>query len=1739
MGCAADVMQAVAASFTLSAEGVLPDGSMEFKVLPSPTDATLPDLLAACPAAAASPAPSGDAATASQAQAAVLSEDIVRTFASLSRQAEQRFTDVSSEARIMGTTTAVRRPDPSADPDLDDESVDVPVPYALNTQTEAAEPARDGYKLVTQRQFLVPTDEAYELMTHGTADVVAGGVSTAYLSRAGQVLARLDSSATEVPLPAGPARRELDPTTGKARTVAEAVIFRTRLVVLMARNPTASTASAGGSAGSSAGGASAAQQLAASLMPGFLASTAADLYPGGYGSFMAGWKQQLAENSRRRRQRRMQQDLGGEGAAVAAGAEGISAGSAASRAGRALQEGASGDHMYTGSLFNKSYGFEIAGLYSGISVHVTGSVLGGIDATLFGINVPNALALKSTGAFDVTLDGEGYYAASNLTKTATLTIAGVDGSKSEALDATPFDGDSCDVYKNDNKAGVYESLYSKSYNVASFSIRFVAILLPVTVTFSVDAEFSVYNGLGGCSHNLQQPAYATGGGVSGSLVGSVSASAGVSGASATVTGSVTLVKPSVTAVTYWTAAMALYGSTDDPMCSSLTLDVSGLGFSLTASGRLGPFSGSIDIAQADSKPFMEASTQDLSLAMSACLVSYFSRRRMASTLGKRWACDAEAKALKQLPTTGVCLPEDFVAIQAFLAPDGRSITIVLSAMAMPMVGVPCSRLFDGATSKLLSNSTTCTALFNIVFVKLSGMETITVNSSLGLSNTTALVTALSGGSTKFSGSAVLTGCGNDCAKPVATLRGSLIGELPCDTSVLAVTITSWLGTNASASVTLRKAPSPSSSSSSSALATAPSVSIGGGSTQTFLIANGIHLAAEDKATCGGDKALVWAWSSPSNWSGLPAGNALAQPTLFVPGPVNAKHGDVLNLTVRARYADANASAVNSSFGSATVTLTVLAQPPGASLTGPTGDTAAETALVLDATASRDPDASAGSATLTFVWECKRADYPTPCFSTSNQGDQATSPGKWTIPAGLLTSGVWHTFTVRVSKSVPEGTPPLESTATLKLRPRPAEPCFPRGTLRRLCAPALCSRPHPMGRPLDLMLTVEGTAGSTDVIKSVVWSSDQAPSVATLKGTGGPTSGVFLLTIPPASLPSAPSITVAATMMNANGTSGVATLTIALSSAPYCSDTSTPAAGSGPCLAVTVVYANAPNALVAVQAFSWSDIQDSASGLMYEFGLKFAATSIGGAERVQPQQYGAATSAALYGMPDGTITVYGCAVDTGGARTCSDVLVSIGGAASGGAVDFSSLDSIDAAALLSANNPVALLQSASQAAGLFALVTSTSSADLRQLVAARSAALVQAVASSAALKDFVQAQQAVSVIEAVATAASPSMSDSAKQTILAAATAIVAALPSGAAGAVSLGAEFVTRICRILGGSAGALGNALAARAAPGGSPVTAGGSGVFITAAALLPGPPSAGSVFTTTAVSAGPGAAAAAASPGVGGNRRRSALTAATAPTDATVNLVLQGTTADLGTGAGIDVTFLPAAATLLNALVASVPPGVTIKGGVTAVSWNPREGSTAAAPALGGSSDSFLELLLPVPEYDVTKGITCLMYNATSGAMYGLVEGLAPGDNPPVANAYDAATGRMSCTVTAFGVYVVAQGQVVVLNVSTTTLTLNHTFVMDPAKLSGNPTALAAFSTGLQAALAAALGVRVPAVNISLIDTTTTPGAVHAVSITTIDAARLARNPAAGLLANTMAALPADFVATFRWCGEHTAGT
>jgi hypothetical protein len=246
---------------------------------------------------------------------------------------------------------------------------------------------------------------------------------------------------------------------------------------------------------------------------------------------------------------------------------------------------------------------------------------------------------------------------------------------------------------------------------------------------------------------------------------------------------------------------------------------------------------------------------------------------------------------------------------------------------------------------------------------------------------------------------------------------------------------------------------------------------------------------------------------------------------------------------------------------------------------------------------------------------------------------------------------------------------------LRLRPVAANSPAPRGALLRVCGLDGCDAPHPTTSDLTLQLVLR----AVDAAANVTWSSAQAPGLSALPSVRF--SSLVFLTVPASRLPvTLPSMTIVANMTR-NGASGIATVTVPLNSAPMCSE---PAG----CCGLAMQSSAFPDAAAYVSAQGWTDANTDASQLRFEFGIRpgggcvsetrvvlfcltthaplrplcrlplpyvtAAATCFVHLLRSAPdriQYVGAQPAALIVGLPVGASTLYCCAVDAYGAKSC--------------------------------------------------------------------------------------------------------------------------------------------------------------------------------------------------------------------------------------------------------------------------------------------------------------------------------------------------------------------------------------------------------------------------------------------------------------------------------------------------------
>ncbi|KAG2429991.1 hypothetical protein HYH02_013941 [Chlamydomonas schloesseri] len=735
---------------------------------------------------------------------------------------------------------------------------------------------------------------------------------------------------------------------------------------------------------------------------------------------------------------------------------------------------------------------------------------------------------------------------------------------------------------------------------------------------------------------------------------------------------------------------------------------------------------------------------------------------------------------------------------------------------------------------------------------------------------------------------------------------------------------------------------------------------------------------------------------------------------------------------------------------ADVQFTAVGSAPVAALTGPGGDVTDDQPILLNATASTDPDSTPALQRLRFTWTCRREDHPTPCFSSADQGDQTGVPGVWSLKAGTLTNDKLHTFTVTVSKEVAAGATPLSATASISVRPRSAAVPFPRGSLKRQCDLSGCAAPHSTDRPLVLSLVLESAFAAS----AVRWSSADVPAVSGLTAASSATdptipAGTHYLTVPAALLPGNRAALIIAANLSLAGATGLATTTVSLNSAPSCSL----GASASECLAPTVVSDTFPNAAVSLLAQGWADAQDDSQLLRYEFGVR--TSTAGGRTSDSAQQIGGSAGATLLGLPVGNSTLYCCVIDTAGSRTCATTIVTVKPPGSGFNAA-AALESVNITALAQAGDQRTLLQAASQMSQIVAALGGSSSgggngtsltaptAEQQQLVAARSATLISAILSGASLGDPEQRTQAISAIAAIASSAAAIVSDDSRQMFADAAAKAVDSLSSGTGDGDLV--DLATQLCRLLGAalptggsvtsarsgrrslldsSSAAqasiqnlldvgrkVGNALGQQAVPGGGNEAAGDAGVFVSVGALPTSTGGSGSVGVT--VTAGPAtsssgtsspssASSTTSSRSALTHRRHLAQTTTTTATGARAALVLSGALASGAAGYGLVLSYAPSASVALQqALAAALPATSTLRGGLATVGWT----AGSSPPALDGTA-SYVRLQLPAPSYDATRSGSCARYDEAR-------KSLATDAAPAVFESYDSATGLVTCRLT-----------------------------------------------------------------------------------------------------------------------------
>ncbi|KXZ41465.1 hypothetical protein GPECTOR_451g350 [Gonium pectorale] len=618
-----------------------------------------------------------------------------------------------------------------------------------------------------------------------------------------------------------------------------------------------------------------------------------------------------------------------------------------------------------------------------------------------------------------------------------------------------------------------------------------------------------------------------------------------------------------------------------------------------------------------------------------------------------WACDTTSQSLVSAACTGKCRPGSLVATGAQVSNDGSSVVVTLNAYATALTNARCSRIFDAAAVELIGGSALCTASDDSLTIKLASTATLSVGASLSILATGSALVSQVDDTAAFTGSVTVVTCSN-CTKPKAAIAGPAAVTKACDGGGL-LSVAGSLPPSFDAS--LSSDPSGRSTWSNVLWSLDGAVGLAGG--------RAVLQAAVDRAnapTTVNDRLVlsllstevtslvegpyrlqltVTSWLGTSHTAALTFSkqNAATAPAvkvnLFRPPPIPAVHGQFISLRASASFAG-----VANSQASDDVTMTAVGSAPSAKLTGAGGDVADNAVILLSALGSSDPDSS--TTKLTYKWDCRREDFPAPCFTGSAMGDNTTTPGVYLLPPSLLTLGKKHTVTVTVSKPVRQGASPLRATASVTFRPRSASEPFPRGKLERMCSSAECAFAHSTNKDLVLQLTLDKAYRKA----TVAWQSDELESVSALTARTV-SAGTYLLTIPAASLPSGvSSITVTANLA-LNGIDGASIVTVPLNAAPFCS--LSPASPSA-CVRVTLASDTFPKAVATLRVLGWADAEDTQ--LTYEFGIR------SDKKGDVSQQVAVSTSSPIVGLSKGNNTLYACARDSQAARTCGTVVVFI-------------------------------------------------------------------------------------------------------------------------------------------------------------------------------------------------------------------------------------------------------------------------------------------------------------------------------------------------------------------------------------------------------------------------------------------------------------------------------------------------
>lgn len=769
--------------------------------------------------------------------------------------------------------------------------------------------------------------------------------------------------------------------------------------------------------------------------------------------------------------------------------------------------------------------------------------------------------------------------------------------------------------------------------------------------------------------------------------------------------------------------------------------------------------------------------------------------------------------------TGTCLPANNLMSSAQFANTSKDIIITLNTVAADGSYLAGDLFDDTTVTALGGTAATAVIALKTMTVTLTGKATLTVGGSITLkSGQTVLKDVVLG--RPFSGSVSVTNC-TACGAPFPSISMPTLIPEPCDVTKcndiaidasssygragrplryawstsqtsgplftatngknssivylkcadlasmtngvydVTVTVFSFLGVPASTTFSFRKM----------AKGSVPLVTVLGGSNQVFQVSSGFRLTAvvDTASVCNGS-VMRYTWDATSPWTAV--SSTVATKDLIVPGPVDASDGDNFKIALGAGFLG------KSDKVSVNVSLAAQGTPLVVTLYGNRGDVRNDTWLYFWAW-GQDPDDPSNTVPISYAWSCLRDDLQ-PCFKTKDFGNRGAT--NWYFPAGLLDVGVNHTFSITVIKGG------RTSTDSIRIRPFDSRLPIPTGYIYRSCPWTGCGGKTNPSETIyvtvykDWMSSVTTYKWNSNYLALTDANSQVSTYGGWYWGWGGQGPWSSSLTIMPAALPPSGLLTVTGQMSYTatDGTTylGSASITMTMNLAPYCLTSS--------CLTMEVVNASAPFSEVKLR-FTPGGIADDdrTSFLKYEFGLYVSSFTNQSYVTNYPLSYFTAV-----GLPVGKQVVYGCVIDTYGARYCERKNVTITEMKLSPAAAAAAMAGLDFNALKATGDPGAVSLAASRIAALAA--SSTGSSDAVKSAVSNA---VDSVVSVMNFKDPSATSQALTTFSSL-TSNSANLNPSTGRNIMGCANNILQG--AFAATDTTYTYDFGTKICAALG-----------------------------------------------------------------------------------------------------------------------------------------------------------------------------------------------------------------------------------------------------------------------------------------------------------------------------------------------------